>query len=179
MDLDLLDLYGRSSQWTATKIAGAASSLNAETPCDEWDVRTLINHVVDTQKYFAGVARGEQPAFPAVVPPDVIGDEPLAVFEQARQETTSAFATPGALEKTGVSLGIASSDLLLHGWDLAVATNQDATMPEGLPDVGYELVHGRFTDEQRKGIFKPEVTVGPDASIQDKYLAYTGRTPGI
>jgi hypothetical protein len=50
-------------------------------------------------------------------------------------------------------------------------------MPEGLPEAAYEMVHGRFTDEQRKGLFKPEVAVGPDASAQDKLLAYTGRDP--
>ncbi len=176
--MDLLDMYESTSEWTATKIAGAASSLNAGTPCDEWDVRTLINHVLDTQNYFAGVARGERPSPPAAVPPDLIGgDEPLAVFEQARQETSSAFAMPGTIDKTGPSLGIASSDLLLHGWDLAKATGQDTTMPEGLPAVAYEMIHGRFTDDQRKGVFKPEVEVGPDASIQEKYLAYTGRDP--
>ena len=75
------------------------------------------------------------------------------------------------------SIGIAFSDQLLHGWDLARATGQDATMPEGLPEAAYEMIHGRFTDEQRKGLFKPEVAVGPDASAQDKLLAYTGRKP--
>jgi hypothetical protein len=50
-------------------------------------------------------------------------------------------------------------------------------MPKGLPDAVYGLIHGRFTDEQRVGIFAPEVTVGPDASAQDRLLAYTGRDP--
>jgi hypothetical protein len=39
------------------------------------------------------------------------------------------------------------------------------------------MIHGKFTDDQRKGMFKPEVPVCPDASAQDKLLAYTGRTP--
>ena len=89
----------------------------------------------------------------------------------------SAFGEEGVIEKTGPSLGIAFSDQLLHGWDLARATGQDATMPAGLPEVAYEMIHGRFTDEQRKGVFKAEVTVGPDASAQEKLLAYTGRDP--
>ena len=38
-------------------------------------------------------------------------------------------------------------------------------------------VPGRFTDDQRKGVFKPEVEVADDASTQDKLLAYTGRNP--
>jgi hypothetical protein len=39
------------------------------------------------------------------------------------------------------------------------------------------MIHGRFTDEQRKGVFKPELASSPDASAQDKLLAYTGRDP--
>jgi hypothetical protein len=50
-------------------------------------------------------------------------------------------------------------------------------MPGGLPEAAYEMIHGRFTDDQRKGVFKPEVQVGADASPQDKLLAYTGRDP--
>jgi uncharacterized protein (TIGR03086 family) len=101
----------------------------------------------------------------------------VADFARTRAETLRTFGEDGVIEKTGPSLGIAYSDQLLHGWDLATATGQDATMPEGLPQAAYELIHGAFTEEQRKGIFKPEVAVAPDASPQDKLLAYTGRDP--
>jgi hypothetical protein len=50
-------------------------------------------------------------------------------------------------------------------------------MPAGLPEAAYAMIHGRFTEEQRQGIFKPEVAVAADASAQDKLLAYTGRDP--
>ncbi len=50
-------------------------------------------------------------------------------------------------------------------------------MPEGLAALAYEMIHGRFSDEQRQGIFKPAVAVAPDASAQDRLLAYTGRDP--
>jgi uncharacterized protein (TIGR03086 family) len=101
----------------------------------------------------------------------------VADFKRARAETISTFEKPGVIEKTGPALGIAFSDLLLHGWDLARATAQDATMPKGLPEAAYEMIHGRFTEEQRKGVFKPEVKVPAKASAQDRLLAYTGRDP--
>ena len=41
-------------------------------------------------------------------------------------------------------------------WDLAKATGQDTTMPEGLPEAAYEMIHGRFTDEQRKVSSNPK-----------------------
>jgi uncharacterized protein (TIGR03086 family) len=177
MELDLLGLYDRTSDWTLTKVSDAAKKLDVATPCDDWDVRALMNHMLDTQRYFVGAARGEDVSPPSPTPPQLLGDDPVADFDRARAETLSTFAEPGIIEKTGPSLGIAFTDQLLHGWDLAKATAQDATMPEGLPEAAYQMIHGRFTDDQRKGVFKPEVAVASDASAQDRLLAYTGRDP--
>jgi uncharacterized protein (TIGR03086 family) len=177
--LDLLDLYGRASEWTVSKADGAAEKLDAATPCDDWDVRALMNHMLDTQNYFVGNARGEDVSPPSPQPPELLGDDPEADFEHARARTLSTFGEDGVVERTGPSLGIAFSDQLLHGWDLAQATGQDATMPEGLPEAAYEMIHGRFTEDQRKGIFKPEVAVAPNVTAQDKLLAYTGRDPSV
>ena len=173
--MDLLDLYERGSDWTTAKVAGAVSKLDAPTPCDEWDVHTLLNHMLDTQRYFLGSARGEDVSPPAPTPPEILGDDPLADFVRTRNDMLESYGAPGVIDKTGPSLGIAFSDALLHGWDLAKATKQDTTMPKGLPEAAYEMIHGRFTEEQRKGVFKPEIKVPADASAQDKLLAYTGR----
>ena len=70
-----------------------------------------------------------------------------------------------------------ADEIVLHGWDLAQATGQDSTMPDGLAAAAYETIHGRFTEEQRKNVFKPEIPVAPSASPQEKLLAYTGRDP--
>ncbi|HUE07147.1 MAG TPA: TIGR03086 family metal-binding protein [Acidimicrobiales bacterium] len=176
MDLDLLDLYGQASEWTGAKVRGASTELDAPSNCDGWDVRTLMNHMLETQRYFAGSARGEDVQL-SPDPPDLLSGDPGSDFAEARADTLRTFGAPGAIEKTGPALGIAFSDQLLHGWDLAVSTGQDATMPQGLPDAAYEMIHGRFTDEQRKGVFKPEINIGSGASAQARLLAYTGRDP--
>ena len=175
MTTDLLELFGRASEWTLGKVAGAGGQLNAKTPCDDWAVHDLMSHMLDTQHYFVASAQGREASPPSSTPTTAIGDDPVADFEQARAETLQTFGAAGVIDKTGPSLGIAFSDQLLHGWDLARATGQDETMPAGLPEAAYKIIHGRFTDEQRKGIFKPEVTVPADASAQEKLLAYTGR----
>jgi uncharacterized protein (TIGR03086 family) len=174
---DLLRLYRRGSEWAITKVAGASSNLDADTPCDRWDVRTLMNHMLATQRYFVGAAQGEDIAPPTSDPPDTIGDDPVIDFERARDDTIRVFGDPAVLEKTGPMLGIAFADQLLHSWDLAKATGQDATIPRNLAEAAYNMIHGRFTDEQRAGVFKPEVAVAPDAPMQDRLLAYTGRDP--
>jgi uncharacterized protein (TIGR03086 family) len=176
MELDLLDLYGRTSDWTGTKVRGAASRLDAPTTCDEWNVRTLLNHMLQTQRYFIGAARGEDVSL-SPNPPDLLSDDPCSDFDQARAEALRTFGEPGVIDRTGPALGIAFSDQLLHGWDLAASTGQDRSMPDGLPEAAYAMIHGRFTEEQRKGVFKPGIVVSPDASAQDRLLAYTGRDP--
>jgi len=177
MTIDLLDLYSRASAWTNEKVAAAAGDLDAPTPCEDWDVRTLLDHMLETQRYFLGAARGEDVSPPSPTPPELITNDPRADFANVRDQMLRSFDEPGVLAETGPALGIAFSDTLLHGWDLARAAGGDATMPDGLPAAAYEMIHGRFTEEERNGVFKPEVAVGADASPQARLLAYTGRSP--
>jgi uncharacterized protein (TIGR03086 family) len=176
MELDLLDSYGRASAWTTTKVSGAVSQLDAPTTCEGWNVRTLLNHMLETQRYFVGSARGDNARL-SQDPPDLLSDDPISDFEQARAETLRTFGESGMIDNTGPALGIAFGDQLLHGWDVAVSTGQDPTMPEGLPEAAYAIIHGRFTEEQRKGVFKPEISIAAESSAQEKLLAYTGRDP--
>ena len=173
-----LELYEQASAWAIDRVRGASDQLDAPTPCDEWEVETLLNHMLDTQRYFVASARGEDASPPAADPAKVLSDDPVADFERGRAEMVQVFGDPQVREQTGPALGIAFSDQLLHGWDLARATEQDATMPTGLAQAAYDTIHGRFTDEQRVGVFGPEVEVTEDASAQERLLAYTGRDAG-
>src|SRR6187549_2561967 len=114
MQADLLDLYRRASQWAGERVAGARD-LEAATPCPEWRVRDLMNHMLDTQRYFAGAARGNDAALPAPSPPPLLTDDPKSDFDRAGAEVLDAYAQDGVVERTGPALGIAFSDQLLHG----------------------------------------------------------------
>jgi uncharacterized protein (TIGR03086 family) len=176
MESDLMDLYRRGSDWTGDKIAGV-TALDGSTPCSEWKLRDLLNHVLDTQRYFASAGRGEKATPPGPNPPDIVSDMPAADFAAVRSDVISVFSTEGVIEKTMPALGVAFTDALIHGWDVAKATGQDASMPDGLAEAAYTTIHGRFSDEQRQGLFAPEVSVADDATAQQRLLAYTGRTP--
>jgi uncharacterized protein (TIGR03086 family) len=177
MDRDLLDLYDCASAWATEKVAGATDDLDAQTPCEQWDVRTLLNHMLETQRYFLNSARGEEASPPGPEPSPTLSADPVQDFQTVRREMVGAFSGHGVVEKTGPALGVAFTDILVHSWDVARACGQPETMPDGLAEAGYEMVHGKFTAEQRKGIFKPEISVAQDASAQDRLLAYTGRDP--
>jgi uncharacterized protein (TIGR03086 family) len=176
MGNDLLGLYRQVTGWTGQRVAGV-QDLEAATPCDDWTVRDLLNHMLDTQHYFVAAARGEDAQPPSPTPPDVLTGNPAADMSRAQSDVISCFSEAGVIEQTGPALGIAFADQLLHGWDLARATEQDALMPDGLAQAAYDIIHGRFTEEQRKGVFKPEVSVPDDATPQQRLLAYTGRQP--
>ncbi len=176
--MDLLDLFERGSAWTASKIPAAAGQLSDPSGCEGWDIRNLIDHMIETQRFFTASARGEEPALPSPTPPPAIGNDPVGVYDAVRADTIDAFSQPGVIEKTGPSLGIAFSDQLIHGWDLASATGQDATMPADLAEASFSMIDGRLTDEFRNQAgFKPPIEVPATASAQDKLLAYTGRQP--
>jgi uncharacterized protein (TIGR03086 family) len=118
----------------------------------------------------------------------LVGDDPAAQYEEARKKTIAAYAAPGVLEGTlsgagGMPamqiFGIAFCDQLIHGWDLARATGQDAQMPEDLAGLAMQLLDGRLTDDSRGPgkNFGPAVAVAEGASVQDRLLGYCGRTP--
>ncbi len=187
--MELLDLFDRATAWTSEKIAALTSDdLSSPTSCDEWDLRTLINHLLAGNAMFAAGPSGGPIAPPSGSPPDLVGDDPAAQYEQARRATIQAYAQPGVLEGTVKGsrgdvpavqiLGIAFCDQLVHGWDIATATGQDTTMPADLATAAWELLAGRVPEEARGPgkNFKAAVPVPDDASDQDKLIAYCGRT---
>jgi uncharacterized protein (TIGR03086 family) len=172
-----MQLYRRTSAWTADLVDGA-TDLQASTPCDEWCVRDLLNHILDTQRYFLGAACGEDASPPSPNPPTLLSDNPRADFERMQSDVIDAFSQEGVIDKTGPSFSIAFCDQLLHGCDLARATGQNDEMPEGLAQAAYDILRKLLTPEQRGGGFKPELPVGDDATAQQRLLAFTGRQPG-
>ena len=138
---------------------------------------------------FATGPTGGTIAPPDGPPPELVGDDPAAQYEQARKATIAAYAEPGVLDGmiTGfaggapafVVLGIAFCDQLIHGWDLARATGQDETMPPDLAALGWQLLDGRISEDSRGPgeNFGPAIAVSDEANDQTKLLAYCGRTP--
>ena len=187
--MDLLDLFERGTAWTATKVAGAQDQLEAETPCEEWTVRRLLDHMLAGQQMFAAAPSGAEVAPPSGAPPELVGSDPSGQYEEARKATVHAYAQPGVLEGMVKGsggdvpamqiLGIAFCDQLIHGWDLAKATGQDTTIPDDLAAAAWMFLDGQLPDAARGPgkNFKAAVPVADDASVQDKLIAYCGRRP--
>jgi uncharacterized protein (TIGR03086 family) len=174
---DPLQLYEAASNWTIGQIRGSVDMLDSETPCDSWDLRTLLNHMLETQRFFTGAARGEKTTPPSPTPTDLIDGDPIEQFEHGLLDMVDAYSETTPDPRSTSMLGIAFADQLIHGWDIARATGQDDTMPDGLAEAALEILSGRLTDDQRKGAFKPAIVLDQSASAQEQLLAFSGRDP--
>jgi uncharacterized protein (TIGR03086 family) len=160
--------------------------MTAPTPCTEWDVRTLINHLVGFSRITAAsVTGGEMPDWGA----QLVGDDPKPDFTDAARDAAAALQGPAVMERTlkmpwgemtGARLAeVLFMDLTIHSWDLAKATNQIDELDPDLCETALSLGQTMMTDEFRKPGrgFGPEVTVPADAPVCDRLAAFYGRQP--
>ena len=74
-------------------------------------------------------------------------------------------------------LAIPLGDIVIHKWDLSKATGQNTDMDSGLAEACFGFLEQAAEGARAGGFFGPEVNVPITASIQDKLLAMSGRTP--
>ncbi|OBK43123.1 TIGR03086 family metal-binding protein [Mycobacterium sp. 1081908.1] len=146
------------------------------TPCSEWSVRQLIDHLVGGAEYLLAAATGsEQAALRG------------AQYRQCVDRVLTALESPGAMERVCVSpLGfdwtvadaVAGTfmDVLIHTWDLARATGQDERLDADQVAACAAMFLPEMPRRGREaGIVGPEVPLGEGASAQDRLLAAMGR----
>jgi uncharacterized protein (TIGR03086 family) len=102
-------------------------ALHAATPCREWTVADLINHIVGATQFFGDLAEQGRSPEDEEWPAYTDGDYVTSFSDQARR-LLDAFATPGAMDRimdlpTGPSPGslvihVATGETFVHGWDL-------------------------------------------------------------
>lgn len=151
------------------------------TPCAEWDVRLLIEHLVNGNDMFAQAVTGGT-AEPLV-------DDLLEAYARSTGTVRQAWREPGVLDRDvtlafGTFPGHAAVrmhfvDHLVHGWDLAKATGQDTTIDDLLATAAYEEMTAAL-DPSSRGPgrpFAPEVPWRSDAPVHERLVAFLGRQP--
>ena len=162
--------------------------LGAQTPCTDWKVRDLINHLVGGAKMFAISAEtGSVPddVLGSLMTEDQVGDDFKQSWKEASSRATAAFNAPGIEEKSvtlpfgempaPVAATIAVFDVTTHACDLATATGQQIQDTELL---GLALEAGKQMvgpDLRVPGFFDAEQPCADDASPADRLLAFAGR----
>lgn len=163
---------------------------NAPTPCPEWDVRLLVNHMVLGHRLFTGILRGTTTVSTSALDPsagNVLGDNPADTYRRAANDVLAAFAQPGVLERefhvpVGVVPGIAAVHLraveeLAHGWDLARATAQRSPFPHEVVERHLEFTRTKLADiPSDQSPFAPPQPVSDHAPPLDRLAALLGRS---
>ena len=162
----------------------AEDRLDNQTPCTEWKVRDLLNHVIGGGHMFAAGLRGDEPA--GAPPTDLVGDDHRASYKAAIDNFSDALSGTEDLGKpvslpfgtlpTVAALQLAAGDLLVHSWDLAHATGQSFDPPDDFVQASYDFFKVAVNDDLRNaGLFAPAIDVAGDADALQKLLAHSGR----
>lgn len=157
----------------------------APTPCPEWNVRELINHLVTGNLSVVALLRDQAAPDEAK---DHLGNDPLTRYRRCCGELLSAFgdrevfdrfffACPGPMPGAGL-LHLRITEQLVHRWDLAQATGQSTqVLPGDLAETELHLSQTRLAQAPRTGQpFGTAQPTAPDASHLDRLVAYLGRS---
>ena len=170
-----------------------ADLLDAPTPCPDYTVGDLVEHVGGAATAFTGAATKDMSDVTATgpsgdasrlgddwrtrIPRDLIG-----LAEAWRDpDAWTGMTRAGGVELPGEVAGLVALDeMVIHGWDLARAVGQDYTCD--LPSL--EAVHGfvaQFSapgqEAARAGLFGPVVDVPAEATLLDRVVGLAGRDP--
>ena len=169
-----IDALSRALDQTADVLSAiSADQLSDPTPCGDWDVASLVAHVVATPRNFATMLSGGQPDWSAKpsLPADWTAefrsgaDELLRMWRDA-DETASP-----------ESVDWQTAEFAVHSWDLVLATAQSTNLDAGVAQRGYDFMRSALTPDNRGEAFAAPVPVPQDAPIYDRLAAFAGRDP--
>ena len=184
----MIDLGPATSRMAQLVASIDDEQLGAPTPCPNTSLGDLVDHIGSLTKGFTLVARKESGSSTGPTAPDATNLEPGWRARVAGDLTSLAAAWrdpaawDGMTKAAGIDLPgeiaglVALDELVVHGWDLAVASGQayDPTVDE--INAATQFVTG-FDAPRDGGLFGPIVAVPDDAPPLDKLLGLTGRDP--
>ena len=162
-----------------------ADQWSQPTPCTEWDVRALVNHVAGEYLWVTEMLAGRTIADVGDrLDGDILGDDPAQALADAQRAAVAALDEPGALSRTvhlsfgdtpaGTYATQMTIDSVIHAWDLARATGGDEVFDPDLVELAYTELQGSAEDWRSAGAFGPETTPADDSTMA-KLLALAGR----
>jgi uncharacterized protein (TIGR03086 family) len=187
--MELVDAFDRAQAEFGRRVHRVGpDQWDADTPCTEWSVRDLVNHLTSEHLWAPWLLRGATlkevgDRFDG----DVLGADPVGAWDRAAAASHEAVHEPGALDgevhtsggltPTGEYLKQMTLDLTVHAWDLARGIGADDHMDDELVSLVYGYAEEEAGAWQGIGIFDPPVEPPPSAGRQDRLVALTGRRP--
>jgi len=184
---NLLELFSKGQHQFGLRVHRiAAEQWDAATPCSDWTVRRLVDHLIDEMRWVPPLMAGNSISeAQAVVEAPQASNDPVAQWDSSAGAARVALAEPGALEREiTLSRGLTPAtdylsemifDLAVHSWDLGQAVGVADALPADLVSFAAGMVEG--ADLSSSGVFDPPVSLSPDASEEHRLVAATGRDP--
>lgn len=180
--MDLLDALDRTFRHTSGVLAAVpATKLDDATPCEEWRVRDLLEHMIGVVAGLGAAAAGTAPT------PFALSDDPATQFDAIAKTTLDAWRAPGALEKIiegpagampgSVYAGINLLDTATHTWDLATACGLPATLPDEVATFTLDVARQTIAPQIRPGRFADEIAAPAGGGATEQLVAFLGRQP--
>lgn len=173
--------YARLSEDFAATVAGVPfERWSADSPCEGWNARDVVRHVVDTQGMFLGLVGRGLGDLPSV------DEAPLAAWTAARAVVQADLDDPdrantefdGFFGRTTFAEAVdrfLNFDLVVHRWDLARATGQDERLDPGDVRWAREAAEAFGPQLRGDGVCGTELTPPEGADAQTRFLAFVGR----
>jgi uncharacterized protein (TIGR03086 family) len=156
----------------------AEEDLSLPTPCAEYTVGDVGQHVVRSMVLLASVA-GEQVDSPVAGTLDVtvaVAAEAALAAWRRRGLDGSVLVGPSVLPAS-LAVEIIPLELLVHGWDIAQATGRGIDVSPEVADYVLRRARELITEDKRGRSFADEVPIGPYATVLQRLIAFTGRRP--
>jgi uncharacterized protein (TIGR03086 family) len=139
------------------------------TPCSDWTVADLSDHIVNSTAGMVTMAQGGQPDWSA----NPHHDDPASAI----QEEAGALVEALDAEGSAFPAGMAAGELAVHAYDLATALGRStADLDPEIAQVGYDCMSASLTDDNRGGAFEPEQPAPDGADIYQRLAAFAGRS---
>lgn len=187
--MDLVDFHRQALDATGRRIGAVGDDQwDLATPCADWDVRQLVNHVVSGNWWASELAAGATiDGVGDRFDGDLLGIDPVGAYNESAEMADRVFRRPGAMEAMCavsygpvpgvVYLGHRFFDVLIHGWDVAAATSGDTRLDPDLVQACWDVVEPQAEVLAGSGAFATDVEAPPDADLQTRLLALFGRRP--
>jgi uncharacterized protein (TIGR03086 family) len=177
-----VELYRRATV-QAVEVARSIQpdQLATATPCAEWTVQDLLDHLVGGTRFLSAALDSEASDAPTPGTADDLAAGVASCLARMSDPVALAHrsASPLGFEWSGLEATAGTfMDVLVHTWDLAAATGQDRGLDPELVEACIAMFLPDMPDRGREaGIVGPAVHVASDASAQDRLLAAMGRQP--
>ncbi|MEP9385586.1 TIGR03086 family metal-binding protein [Nocardioides sp. KR10-350] len=150
-----------------------ADALEKPTPCEEWTVSELADHLIAAPRRFITMMRGEQPDR-AAAPPHV-EDGWGAAFQSAADDLLDELQRRGG--EVAVPLEMEIAELAVHTWDLATALGSPpmSSLDPDVARIALAFMRANLTDDNRGAAFGQARSVPEDADAYRRLAAFAGR----